>query len=196
LKELAFEFKFKSEARPIENKEKPEIHIIFDLPNAQPILPADGMSLVYRVREQPASPHRALALFGGLIYALQIILGGMANYCAKERLQAHLNSELYHYEQDQAFVSQRGTGGNKIGAEGDAITSLNTPSGLSFDCGILIRDLSKCCNSSTSKWDHLAKEDLSHEFDIIKMVRRVRMHGLALHFMTNQKEKLSASEAS
>jgi len=68
LQEQAFEFKFKSEARPIASKEKPQIQIIFaqDQPSPSP----NGLSLVYRVREQPASLHRALALFGGLVYAL------------------------------------------------------------------------------------------------------------------------------
>jgi hypothetical protein len=130
--------------------------------------------------------HKALALFGGLIYALQMLIGGFANYCAKERLKAHLTSELYHFEEDNSSASQSNTG-NKISAEGDTATSFPVPSGLSFDLKILCRDLAKCCKGDVPKWDHLAKQDLSHEFDILKMVRRTRMHGLALSFLSSSK---------
>jgi hypothetical protein len=127
---------------------------------------------------------------GGLYELFRIIFGFIALPFSKIRLSAFLTSQLYHLsEKTDGIYSKIKDSTYVRGVKGSTNLQLKVPTAVSY---IYLRALC-CCDQQFKPWKQaveLGQENLDTEMDLVSFIRRKRMHGFALQFLTRHRDRV------
>jgi len=135
---------------------------------------------------------------GGLIDLLRLLFGIMLSQFSDRRILAILTNRLYHISSESkqiiADLHAKLGSSNKLRVRPSGDVELSVP--MFLDLEHLFYYIFCCCNGvhkAYVKALDLGEENLLKEMDVVRYVKRSRMHGIGLNFLLNNKlRKISA----